>query len=327
MILLKDIKGQNNAVKCLLNTLGSGRIAASYLFFGPEGVGRALTARAFIRELIASCQKDNEQACGVCPVCRRVEAGEHPDLIWINPDKGESIKIEKIREAKERLSLRPYEAPFNVCVIENAHMMTVNAANALLKLMEEPPGESVIILISNKKELLLATVLSRCTEIRFRYLPVDTAKEIILACSEDINDKEAYFLARISQGSPGKALEMREQKTFERKKEIIRLVETIAGESTPFLMDWDTENKEELLEDIEMIIILLRDMALKKEGMPEQVLDKSVFSDSITDIWKEYKIEDIYRIVERLIKIKRALESNVNPKIAAQVLPGELVVG
>ncbi|MFQ5952384.1 MAG: AAA family ATPase, partial [Candidatus Omnitrophota bacterium] len=102
-------------------------MAKSYLFFGPEGVGRALTAKAFLMAVM------------------NIDRLDHPDVIWINPGKNKKIKIEEVRKVRDVLNLKPYEAPVNACVIEEAHMMTVEASNALLKVLEEPPEQITVL--------------------------------------------------------------------------------------------------------------------------------------------------------------------------------------
>ncbi len=321
MVLLRDIKGQDNAVRYLRNSLSSGRIANSYLFFGPEGVGRALTAKTFVMTLVCAGGSGQDEACGTCPSCRRVDNLDHPDVTWIKPAKNKNIKIEEIRKVKEVLNLKPYESSVNVCVIEDAHMMTVEASNALLKVLEEPPGRSLLILISSKKDMLLPTVVSRCAEVRFRSLPIKDTKEIVMNNS-GADEETAYFLAYFSQGSPGRALEMTEEGLLEQKTSLIGLVERIVKERNSSCMNWDKEDKDHLLEDLELLIMFFRDIAFGKEGIEEMVLDKGLLDTETYRFFKMYPMEKLCGIVERLIRLKKALMGNVNPKLVAQVLPG-----
>lgn len=323
MVLLSDIKGQSNAVRYLSNSLSSGRIAGSYLFSGPVGVGRALCAKAFVMELVCPGRSSSGAACGRCPACRRVSALEHPDLTWIKPEKNRAVRIEEIRKVKDVLGLKPYEAPVSACVIEDAHMMTPQASNALLKVLEEPPGCSLLILITNKKELLLPTVISRCAEVRFHALPACCVRDIIMERS-GAGEESAYFLARFSQGSPGRALEMIEAGVEERKDELMALAGDIGREKNSSCMNWDTESRDRLIEDLEMLIMFFRDVALGKEGLAEMALDKGIAGTDMYRFFSEYSIEKIYGTVERLINMKLALAGNVNPKLVAQALPGAI---
>jgi len=321
MILLRDVRGQDNAVRYLLGNLSSGRIAGSYLFYGPRGVGRALSAKAFIMALVCPDKAGEVEACASCSTCRRINTLEHPDVTWIKPEKNKAIKIDEIRKVKEMLNLKPYEASFGVCVIEFAHMMTIEAFNALLKVMEEPPGHSLMILITNKKELLPQTVVSRCTEVGFRPVPASDTKNIIMAGS-DVSEETAGFLAHFSQGSPGRAMEMIEEGFEERKKDLIGMIDNIAGEKTPSCLNWNSEDKNRLFEDLEMLVMFFRDVAMGKEALKDLVLDKDIAGTEIYRFFGKYSMEKIYGIVERLIKMKLALAGNVNPKLVAQALPG-----
>lgn len=317
MLLFRDIKGQTNAVKYLQNSREAERISASYLFSGPSGVGRVLTAKAFIASLMC---KEGSGACGKCSSCRRVDAIEHPDITWIRPDKN-TIKIEEVRKLKDVLSLKPFESSFNVGVIEDAHLMTRQAQNALLKVLEEPPGKSLLILISDKKEWLLPTVISRCAEVRFRSLQVQEAASIVEQEAE-VSAKEAMFLSCLAEGSPGRAIEMTEEGVLERKSALFKMVEDLAREKRPSCMNWDNDTKDILAEDLELLIMMFRDIVLMRSGINDKVLDKELIGTETSRIFEEYSEERILTIVERLVEFKRALAGNVNAKLVAQVLPG-----
>ncbi|MFQ5953367.1 MAG: hypothetical protein ACE5JK_08235, partial [Candidatus Omnitrophota bacterium] len=161
----------------------------------------------------------------------------------------------------------------------------------------------------SKKELLRPTVISRCTEVRFNSLSAEVAKSIIMSRS-DVDEEGASFLADFTEGSPGRALEVINEGVLERKEDIIGMLEEITGEKDAIGPAWDNEGKASLLEDLELLIMFFRDIALEKEEMRR-------FS-------KQYSIEKISDIIERLIGLKQALMGNVNPKLVAQVLPGVL---
>ncbi len=324
MVLFRDVKGQEVAVRYLSGMMESGRVSSSYLFHGPEGVGKALTAKAFIAELLCSEKKSFSGACGACRTCLKIDMFEHPDVKWKRPEKNKNIRIDEIREIKSSLSLKPFEAPFGVCVIEDAHMMTQEASNALLKMLEEPPGKTLIILLTGKKELLLDTVISRCAEVRFRSLPRDVAAGIISSIKTDLTEREAVFMAGISQGSPGRAVRMIEEGMLARREEIISTVEEINSGKPAAALNWGRDDKDGLLEDIETLLVVLRDLTLEKEETGELILNKDIPMTRLYDIFRECSIEKIFDIAEKILQVKAALSGNANPKIAAQVLPGIL---
>jgi DNA polymerase-3 subunit delta' len=300
MISLKNILGQRNAVRFLSGNIASGRIANGYLFSGPDGVGKALAAKAFLASLICS-NGQGKEACGVCPVCAKVSSGTHPDVLWIKPEKNKKIIVDDIRRIKEQLCLKPYEAPRAAAVIEDAHMMNAFSSNALLKVLEEPPGSSLIILLTNKRELLLPTVVSRCMEVRFGPLPQEDTVRILASGSMD--GERARFFAYLSGGSPGKAAEMAGGTWLQRREEI---AERIARIERREVIHWDTEEKDKLIEDAELSIMMLRDAAF----------GKGVFSG--------YSVDRLYEIISRIADLKKSLEGNANPKIVSRVFPVEL---
>jgi len=324
MVLLNEIRGQDNAVRFLSGSLRSGRTANGYLFSGPEGVGKGLAAKAFLAELMCreKAQGTRSGACGSCSVCRRIFSAEHPDVMWISPDKNKNIKIEEIRKARDMVSLKPFEASVSACVLEDAHMMTTEASNALLKVLEEPPGKSLFILISAKRELLLPTVISRCLEVPFHSLSVEETKSVLVQIAS-LDDKTADFLAYFSEGSPGRALEMVESNVFTRKDELVDMIGDFFREKEPSCLNWDVETREDLLEDLELLILIFRDMGMKKAGLQDMVLDKRAEWED--DVLSACSMDKVYRVIGMLIDLKWALKGNANAKLVAQLLPKEIV--
>lgn len=321
MVLSNGIKGQDNALRYLNSSIEKGSLAASYLFAGPRGVGRALCARTFIKALVCSHTRSGEADKCACPSCARIDSFEHPDVRWIIPERNKKIKIEDIRAVKALLNLKPFEAPLSVAVIEDAHMMTVEASNALLKVLEEPPGEAMIILISDKKELLLPTVISRCSQVRFMPLSVSLTRDIIIKTS-GMDTKTADFLAFFSQGSPGLALEMAHRGLLERKDKLAGMISALSSGDSPFYPDLDGRDRDGLIEDIDTLIMLLRDVVFEKEGMGDMALDGASTERFGGGIMPDKGTGGIYRIVAGLVDMKLAIAGNVNPKLAAQALPG-----
>ena len=324
MPFFSDIKGQKTAVKFLSNCLRKERARGSYLFTGPAGTGRALTAKAFIMALFCGVGQGPAEPCGQCPACVKTAKLEHPDICWVVPEKNKNIKIEEIRDICGKFCLKPYESNFNVCVLEEAHMMTTEASNAFLKMLEQPPPGALFVLITDKKELILPTVLSRCVEVRFSSLSAEDTKNIIISSGET-DEKKAEFLAYFSQGSPGIALEIINEDMDQRKQEILKLIMSIVSDDDHACFNWDREGKDYLLEDIEMLIMFFRDIAMGKENLEKVMFDKSILDSEMHRFFEKCSVEKIFEIMERLINVKLALFGNANPKLAMQVLPNMLV--
>ena len=165
-----EIKGQEQAIHILQCAIETRHIAHAYLFTGPEGIGKKKTALALAQYLNCTDKLQSTiQSCGVCPSCIQAENSSQPDIILLEPD-GNSIKIEQIRALLTKVSLRNYDSAYKVIIINDAHLMTEQAANCLLKTLEEPTDNTVFLLITAQIQNLPITILSRCQQIQFQTL-------------------------------------------------------------------------------------------------------------------------------------------------------------
>ncbi|HEX6971266.1 MAG TPA: DNA polymerase III subunit delta' [Limnochordia bacterium] len=195
------VRGQPHVIAFLRRALAEERVCHAYLFAGPPGVGKRTTCRLFARALLCTAP---EPPCGSCPSCRLTSSGNHPDLHWIEPGSG-SIRIEQVRELRRTTALRPFAARRKVFVLVGAEAMTEQAQNALLKTLEEPSGETVVILVSDAPDRLRETILSRVQLVRFGLVP---AREVeALLGSRGVDPAAAARLAELAQGMPGRVLD------------------------------------------------------------------------------------------------------------------------
>lgn len=206
----RDLIGQARAVRFLQRALMTGRIAHAYLFTGPEGVGKRAAALALARALNceagARCEVRGagfNDACGVCRSCRKIAGGLHPDVQVIEPD-GATVKIEQIRALEAEAALAPYEAKWKVSILDSAERMTEQAANALLKTLEEPPRDTVFILLASAVSALLPTIVSRCQTVTFFPLPRTQVEAVLVG--KGMDQSQAHLIASLSHGSIGYAL-------------------------------------------------------------------------------------------------------------------------
>ncbi len=201
----EQILGQDQVLARLREAQARRRLPHAYLFVGPEGVGRETVARAFFWRLLCV----QEKACGECPSCRKFLKGLHPDVEVLEP-QGKSIKIEQIRALEAKLHFRPLEAERRLVLIPQAELLTREAANALLKSLEEPPPYTLFVLLAQTTEALLPTIVSRCQVVRFRPLPREVVKRLLeerFACLPP----EAEGLSFLAEGSIGRALRLAEK--------------------------------------------------------------------------------------------------------------------
>ncbi len=193
--------GHQWAVEQLASAVGSGRISRANLFTGPERVGKLHLALEFAAAL--NCISDIPP-CGACAHCTRIHAGVHPDVTIIRPDGGH-VKIGQIRQMEYELALRPYEARWRVAIITEMQTATEEAENALLKTLEEPPAQAVLILTAVDAGLLEPTIVSRCRMLALQPVPADIIAEALK--DRGIEPALADETARLSGGLPGWALE------------------------------------------------------------------------------------------------------------------------
>lgn len=194
----QDILGQENAKKLLQNALRNETVSHAYLFSGPAGSGQMKTALTFAQAIF--CTKSQEDACGECLECRKIDHGNHPDLQLLKPD-GASIKIDQIRDLQRAFSYRSGSANPKIYIIDEADKMTVQAANSLLKFLEEPPAPAVGILIADNGRSLLPTIQSRTQRIPFSPLHPDIMLQEL--ASEGIPTPLARCAVSLSSGLDG----------------------------------------------------------------------------------------------------------------------------
>ena len=218
----EDISGQDRAVNILRGQLDNDRIAHAYIFLGPEGVGRKKTALELAAAL--NCEKGagREAPCGECAPCVKVTRMVHPDVHVVDyawqakilekeiPESGKSIiKIDTVRAIQKEMSLKIYEGRYRVFIVDNAETMTRDSANCLLKTLEEPSRNSVIILLAATVEMFPRTVVSRCRQVKFCALEEGFISSYLVR-NAGADRRRSAQVARLSRGSLGTALQLNE---------------------------------------------------------------------------------------------------------------------
>ncbi|MGC4098814.1 MAG: DNA polymerase III subunit delta' [Nitrospira sp.] len=223
-----DITGHEQPIALLRATLCNERLAHAYLFYGETGIGKLLTAVKLAQAL--NCEQPAEAAaqdsCGRCRSCLQIAARTHPDYFVIEPDPKAAtpqIKIEQVREIEQQFVYRPLIGERKICLIDDADRLTIGAANALLKTLEEPPGHSLFILITSRLHALPITIRSRCQALRFT-TPARTQVEAALILKREIPPTDARFLAVFADGRIGDALTMNVTEVRARQQECLTLV-------------------------------------------------------------------------------------------------------
>lgn len=314
------ILGQDRVVDALQRSVGTQRVAHAYLFDGPAGCGRRATALALIGRLFCGSPADGD-ACGTCPSCRKLAAGNHPDLHLLEPlpDKRD-ISIDQVRELQQVLSLRPFEASRKACLIDPAERMTVGAANALLKTLEEPPGHAVLILVSSQSDLLLATVRSRCQQLRFS--PLDEGTLALLLERRGMTPGQAAELAPRAQGSLERALELDGEEDSRQRLELLKVLAATDQSRIATIFDTAEElagSRDETVALLDLQISLLRDMVLLRTAGSSDILNRQLHGELTVEAAR-FAPTRLMELLELTLEVRRAVQGNVNAKLALERL-------
>src|SRR3990170_3347429 len=213
-----NLVGHEWAVDMLKKHVANGTTRHAYLFAGPPGLGRRTLALRFAQALNCQTPLDAGIPCGQCRDCKQIEAMQHADLTVVQADSdGGTLKVDQIREARRMLTFKPYQSKYRVAIFLHFQEANDNAANALLKTLEEAPSYAVLILTADNPEQLLPTIVSRCEILRLRPLPV-AAIEADLR-ERGIEEERARLLAHISGGRPGYARRLVDDASLLEKRE------------------------------------------------------------------------------------------------------------
>jgi DNA polymerase-3 subunit delta' len=200
--------GHEWAVQLLKGQFARQRVRHAYLITGPDGLGRRTLALRFAQALNCPETSTAGEPCRQCHTCKRIERMQHPDLAVVQAEEaGGSLKVEQVRELQHGLSLAPYEADYRVALLLRFEEATTSAANALLKTLEEPPEQVVLLLTARDADSLLPTIVSRCEVIRLRPLAIEQVSQG-LQSKWNVPGDEANLLAHIAAGRPGYALQL-----------------------------------------------------------------------------------------------------------------------
>jgi DNA polymerase-3 subunit delta' len=309
-----EIQGHDLIIEVLRRSLLSGKTPHSYLFEGVSGCGRKKTALTLIGALFCTTLPDD--SCGVCPSCRKIAAGNHPDIHLLSPlpDKRD-ISVDQLREMQHTLSLRPYEAPRKACIIDPAERMNPSSANSLLKTLEEPPGNALIILLTENAGMLLPTVRSRCQLIRFA--PLSLEHTLTLLERNGMSTEAAALVAPMAGGSLQKALELDNEALATRREAVLSRVEQLSLDRIASVFDASEElsgNRDATVELLDMLLSFFRDAVHLGCGNGE-IVNRSVRS-SIESIAARRSVSRNLEVLERIHETKRAVQRNANPKLA-----------
>ena len=255
-MIWERVYGRTQLVKTLQTAVETGHVVHAYLFYGPQGIGKKTIAQVLAAAL--NCQ-DKTRACGQCPSCRKVFNDIHPDIHWIMPE-GKTLKIEQIRAVKKYAYLQPRFGRYQVFILAHADLMTTEAANSLLVVLEEAPAASIFVLLAEQAALLPATVLSRCQIMAVPRLDNDNMISFIQKRAH-VTPEELAIILDGAEGIPGRALESLNKTNwlsqYEQAAQILAAVVSTGQISQQAAKLAESEELEVLLDTI---LLVLRDI-------------------------------------------------------------------
>ncbi|MEQ9495795.1 MAG: DNA polymerase III subunit delta' [Deltaproteobacteria bacterium] len=324
VVAFQQLVGQDEATRRLTALASSGRVPHALLFIGQNSVGKRTAARILAQVLLCTGDRSPGTACGVCPGCQKFEGGNHGDYTEVATED-RNLKIAAIRDATRQLALRPVEGGKKVLLIDDAEKMVWQAQNALLKTLEEPPGDAHLILVTSRLRSILPTVVSRCQRIAFKPIPTERVAQMV-AERLGVDERQAMLLAALASGSLGRAIELDPAEVIERRDQVAELdeklepsraksaIEALEGASTI------ASDRAELLACLPVLETWLHDQMLIAAGPRGRSVANLDREADLVRLAERRGLPRILRRLDTVLEARRQLELpyNFNPLMIAE---------
>ena len=318
----KDIYGQKQIVDHFQNALESGKISHAYIINGERSSGKEFIARIFAMAL--QCEAEGVEPCNECHSCKQALSGNNPDIIKVTHEKPATVGVEDIRKGVNNdVVIKPYSSKWKIYIINEAEKMTVQAQNALLKTLEEPPAYAVILLLTSNPEALLPTIQSRCVILNMKPVSDDIVKNYLMK-ELHIPDYKADVCTAFARGNLGKAKALAASEEFDNiKTEAVSLLKYIRDMEITDIMSAIkkiNDYKIDINDYLDILSVWYRDVLLFKATNDVNHL---IFKDEIQYIKKvsnQSAYEGIEIILDALEKAKARLRANVNFELTMELL-------
>lgn len=312
-----DITGHAGIISVLQNMLASGRVPHALLFTGPAGIGKMLVARILAAALLCAGES---KPCGACLSCQKARQNSHPDFVVV-PNEGGSLKIDQIRALQQEVALTPYYGTGRVFIIEEAERMTAQAANSLLKLLEEPPAGTVFILTAASPYALLPTIVSRCRILQFQPLAYQALAELLTKQGAD--SRQAAMAARFSGGRVGQARAVLAPGGLDLRDQAAGMIEALPVAGPELIWQSAATLDKMAAEDFALLLryfsYIFRDLLIIKLGQ-EELLYNADISDRLGQMAAYWDERRLTGALSELGQATRALDSNANPRLICEAL-------
>ena len=314
-----DIVGHKKQWATLRWALEKGRLHHAYLFVGPEGIGKRTVALALSKAV--HCLEWPRDFCDMCANCARIQSGNHPDVRIIEPAAGKKeVTIQQVRDLERELSFRTFSGGKKIAVVDPASLMNVSAQNALLKTLEEPPGDSLLILISTSAGGLLPTLISRCFRFSFAPLPVNEL-ETFLVSENKMPREKAGPLARLSMGSLGRALSPELALLVEKRGEWLKRISSLDRFDCRGWMALAEElagDREQAAEFLEWLAIWYHDLVIYSAAGSDDGLTNRDIMKRMEEQDQDFDRERLFFLLTQASRTARRIQRNVNRRMALE---------
>lgn len=322
MAKFEDIIGQEQIKEHLRNALATKKISHAYILNGERAAGKEFIAKVFAMAL--QCEEGGAEPCQQCHSCKQALSGNQPDIIKITHEKPNSIGVDDIRDQiNNDVAIKPYSSPYKIYIMNEAEKMTVQAQNALLKTLEEPPEYAVIFLLTTNVNSLLPTILSRCVVLNMKPVADKDVKKYLMEELE-IPDYKAEVCVAFARGNIGKAKALATSEEFENvKSEALSLLKNIQEMELYEMIaaiKVITEYKFEVNDYLDIIAIWYRDVLLFKATSDVNHLVFREEIQALRRVAQRSSYEGIERVIESLDKAKNRLNANVNFDLTMELL-------
>ena len=285
-------------------------------------MGKKTLANTFAMTLL--CEEEGKEPCMHCHACKQVLSGNHPDLIYVTHEKPASMGVDDIREQiNDTIMVRPYSSQYKIYIVDEAQKMTVQAQNALLKTIEEPPAYAVIMLLTTNPDAFLQTILSRCVQLKLKPLK-DSVVKGYLEDKLQVKDVQAEIYSAFARGNLGKAIHLAQSEDFKMMyEEILRLLKEIKDMDISQLLDVIRKLKDDntdIKECLDFMQMWYRDILMYKTTKDLNLL---IFKDEFSAVKKAASLssyEGLERILEAIDKARVRLDANVNMELVMELL-------
>ena len=320
-----NIYGHQKQIGMLQKAMALSRVGHSYVFSGLDAIGKKTLALAFTQAMI--CQKPSSlnDACGNCPSCRKMASGNHPDIHTLEP-QGQFIRIETIRNIQQQMTYKPLEGQKRLFIIDDADKMNEQAANALLKTLEEPSRDNIMILVTARPYWLPQTILSRCRHVRMNPLTAETVAQFLVE-QKQMDPSKATLLASLSGGSIGQALGLNSDDMIAFRSELSRLLAAAIRKDPMSLLALASflgQDKKEIRQGLKILNTYFRDALVYKETARASMIINADDLPTITSLAGRLRSEEILLNIALVDQSSEAIEMNVNKSLTLEAMAFKL---